>query len=53
MNPPQVYMCSKAPQFKSLLKHQFFSTQTWLDPALTSVHDYWENHSFDYTDLCW
>ena len=22
-------------------------------PALTSVHDYWENHSFDYTDLCW
>ena len=22
-------------------------------PALTSVHDYWKNHSFDYTDLCW
>ena len=21
-------------------------------PALTSVHDYWKNHSFDYTDLC-
>ena len=20
-------------------------------PALTSIHDYWENHSFDYTDL--
>ena len=20
--------------------------------ALTSVHDYWKNHSFDYTDLC-
>ena len=20
-------------------------------PALTSVHDYWRNHSFDYTDL--
>ena len=23
------------------------------DPPLTSVHDYWKNHSFDYTDLCW
>ena len=21
-------------------------------PALTSVHDCWKNHSFDYTDLC-
>ena len=21
-------------------------------PALTSVHDYWKNHSFDYTNLC-
>ena len=20
--------------------------------ALTSLHDYWENHSFDHTDLC-
>ena len=20
-------------------------------PALTSVHDYWKNHSFDYTDF--
>ena len=21
-------------------------------PAVTSVHDYWKNHSFDYLDLC-
>ena len=21
-------------------------------PALKSVHDYWNNHSFDYMDLC-
>ena len=21
-------------------------------PILTSIHDYWKNHSFDYTDLC-
>ena len=22
-------------------------------PTLTSVHDYWKNHSFNHTDLCW
>ena len=22
------------------------------DPAVTSIHDYWENHTFDQTDLC-
>ena len=22
-------------------------------PILISIHDYWENDSFDYTDLCW
>ena len=22
------------------------------DPTLTSVYDYWKNHSFDYMDLC-
>ena len=22
-------------------------------PTLTSIHDYWENHSFDCMDLCW
>ena len=22
-------------------------------PTLTSIHDYWINHSFDYMDLCW
>ena len=21
-------------------------------PTLTSIHDYWKNHSFEYTDLC-
>ena len=21
-------------------------------PTLTSIHDYWKNHSFDYSDLC-
>ena len=22
-------------------------------PTLTSIHGYWKNHNFDYTDLCW
>ena len=22
-------------------------------PTLTSIHDYWKNHNFDYADLCW
>ena len=34
-------------------RHQFFSTQPFNCPALTSIYDSWENHSFDYTDLCW
>ena len=31
-------------------KHQFFSLL--YGPTLTSTHDYWKNHSFDYTDIC-
>ena len=34
-------------------KHQFFGTQLLYGPTVTSVHDYWKNHSFDYTHLCW
>ena len=30
-------------------KHQFFSAQPSLW-SLTSIHDYWKNHSFDYMD---
>ena len=32
-------------------KNQFFSATLLYSPALTSVHDYWKNHSFYYTDL--
>ena len=36
------------PQFKILQHHQFFGTQSLLySPTLTSIHDYWKNHSFD------
>ena len=35
-------------------KHQCFGAQlSFYSPTLTSVHDYWKNHSLDYTDLCW
>ncbi|CAI9172170.1 unnamed protein product [Rangifer tarandus platyrhynchus] len=38
------------PQFKSINS----SALSFLySPTLTSIHDYWKNHSFDYTDLCW
>ena len=42
---------------KSLLqhhskKHQFFGAQPFYDPILTSICDYWKNHSFDYMNLC-
>ena len=40
---------SPAPQLKSInsLAHNLL-----YGPALTSIHDYWKNHSFDWTDLC-
>ena len=28
-------------------KHQFFGTQLLYSPTLTSMHDYWKNHSLD------
>ena len=34
-------------------KHQFFGAQPLCGPTLTSIHDYWKNHTFDYMDLCW
>ena len=34
-------------------KHKFFSTQPSYGSTLTSIHDYWKNHSSDYLDLCW
>ena len=35
---------------KSLLQHH---SSFLCGPTLTSIHDYWKNHSFDYLDLCW
>ena len=40
---------SPAPQFRSINS----SALSFLySPTLTSIHDYWKNHSFDYVDLC-
>ena len=39
---------------KSLLQHHSsLVLSLFYCPTLTSIHDYWKNHSFDYTDLCW
>ena len=36
-----------------VLQHHNSKTSILLyGPTLTSVHDYWKNHSFDYMDLC-
>ena len=41
---------SPTPQFESI---NSLVLNLLYGPALTSVHDYWKNHSCDYTDLCW
>ena len=41
---------SSKPHFKSINSSAFGFLYS---PTLTSIRDYWKNHSFDYTDLCW
>ena len=40
---------SPKPQFKSI---NSLTLRLLYDPTLTSIHDYWKNHSLDYMDLC-
>ena len=40
---------SPTPEFKST---DSLVLSLLYGPTLTSAHDYWKNHSFDYTDLC-
>ena len=41
---------SSMPQFESINS----SVLSLLDgPTLTSIYDYWKNHSLNYTDICW
>ena len=37
-------------QFKSI---SYSVLSFHYSPTLTSIRDYWKNHSFDQTDLCW
>ena len=41
---------SPTPQFKSISS---LALSLLYDPPVTSIHDYWKNHSFGWTDLCW
>ena len=41
---------STTSQFKSI---NSLALSILYSPTLTSIHDYWKNHSFRYTDLCW
>ena len=41
---------SPTPQFKSI---SFLALSFLYSPTLTSIRDYWKNHSFDQTDLFW
>ena len=41
---------SPTPQFKSISS---LALSLLYGPSLTSIHDYWKNQSFDYTDNCW
>ena len=41
---------SPTPQFKSINSS---ALSLLYSPTLTSIHDYWKNHSFDQTHLCW
>ena len=43
---------------KSLIQPQFKSINSsalslLYSPTLTSIHDYWKNHSLDQMDVCW
>ena len=43
---------------KSFLQNKFESISSsvltlFYGPNLTSVHDYWKNHRFEYKELCW
>ena len=44
---------------ESLLQHHrseasiLWCSSLLCGPTLTSIHDHWKKHSFDYVDLCW
>ena len=65
-NPLQ-YSCLKNPMYRGAfwatvhgvtksrtrLSNFTFNFSFLYSPTLTSIHDYWKNHTLDQTDLCW
>ena len=49
MCPRDSQESSLAPQFESINSSML---SLLYGPTLISIHDYWKNHSFDYTDFC-
>ena len=49
-SPRDFQESSPTPQFKSVSSSVL---SLLYGPTLTSIQDYWKNHSFDYRDLCW
>ena len=49
-----IYLQSKGLSriFSNIKSIIFFAFSLLYGPTLTSVHNYWENHSFHYMDLC-
>ena len=48
-DPQDSQASSPAPQFKNINSSML---SLLYGPTLTTVHDYWKNHSFDYMNLC-
>ena len=48
-SPRDSQECSPAPQLKGV---NSLALSLLYGPTLTSIHDYWKNHSFDKMDLC-
>ena len=50
-SPRDFQESSPIPQFESI--NSLVHSLHYYGPTLTSIHECWKNHSFDYTDLCW
>ena len=47
-----IFLQSRGLSNATIQKHQLFGAQPSLWFTLTSMHDDWKNHSFDYMNLC-
>ena len=49
-SPRDSHESSPASQFEGI---SFLALSLFYCPGLTSIYDFWKNHSFDHVDLCW